>query len=212
MTKAKVAKKATATRTPVTKAAPGAKGSGKVTSGPKGGVKAQPVMKSTGKPGKPPTEKVVSKPATKVPSLKGAPGPKLEPKGRAPVASSATKSSPEAPAQLKLAQRVPATKLSVKVTAKLENQSAKKGRRGRAAKLEELGLDKTNQLSQKWSALYRKTQDVQAKPYNMRQSYEAKTPIMHKVLGWGYILTNRNDRLEVLFKDGIRYLISNYKA
>jgi hypothetical protein len=45
----------------------------------------------------------------------------------------------------------------------------------------------------------------------MRGSFEERTAIVHKVLGWGYILANRNDRLEVLFKDGIKYLISNYK-
>ena len=45
----------------------------------------------------------------------------------------------------------------------------------------------------------------------MKAVFEEKTAILHKVLGWGYILSNRNDRLEVLFKDGIKYLISNYK-
>ena len=33
-----------------------------------------------------------------------------------------------------------------------------------------------------------------------------------KVLGWGFILKNDNDRLEVLFETGIRMLISNYKS
>jgi hypothetical protein len=36
--------------------------------------------------------------------------------------------------------------------------------------------------------------------------------LMHKVLGWGFVLSNLNDRLEVLFKDGIKVLISNYKS
>ena len=66
-------------------------------------------------------------------------------------------------------------------------------------------------LSQKWNTLYKKAEQIDAKPYNMKAVFEEKTDIVHKVLGWGYILANRNDRLEVLFKDGIKYLISNYK-
>lgn len=66
-------------------------------------------------------------------------------------------------------------------------------------------------LSQKWNTLYKKAEQIDAKPYNMKAVFEEKTAIVHKVLGWGYILANRNDRLEVLFKDGIKYLISNYK-
>lgn len=67
-------------------------------------------------------------------------------------------------------------------------------------------------LAQKWSSLFKKAEQIESKPYNMRGVFEEKTAIVHKILGWGYILANRNDRLEVLFKDGIKYLISNYKA
>lgn len=67
-------------------------------------------------------------------------------------------------------------------------------------------------LSVKWASLYKKAEQIESKPYNMKAAFEEKTAIVHKVLGWGYILANRNDRLEVLFKDGIKYLISNYKA
>ncbi len=66
-------------------------------------------------------------------------------------------------------------------------------------------------LAQKWVTLNRKAEQIDTKPYNMKSVFEEKTAMMHKVLGWGYILANRNDRLEVLFKDGIKYLISNYK-
>lgn len=66
-------------------------------------------------------------------------------------------------------------------------------------------------LAQKWVSLNKKADQFEAQPYNMKQTFEEKTAIVHKVLGWGYILANRNDRLEVLFKDGIKYLISNYK-
>ena len=66
-------------------------------------------------------------------------------------------------------------------------------------------------LAAKWATLYKKAEQIDAKPYNMKAVFEEKTAIVHKVLGWGYILANRNDRLEVLFKDGIKHLISNYK-
>lgn len=67
-------------------------------------------------------------------------------------------------------------------------------------------------LSAKWATLFKKAEQIESKPYNMKAVFEEKTAIVHKVLGWGYIMANRNDRLEVLFKDGIKYLISNYKA
>lgn len=71
--------------------------------------------------------------------------------------------------------------------------------------------EKLGRLAQKWTSLNRKAKDIESAPYSMRGTYEAKTAIHHKVLGWGYILANKNDRLEVLFKDGVRYLISNYR-
>ena len=68
-------------------------------------------------------------------------------------------------------------------------------------------------LIKKWTSLQKKSDSkgLKAQAYNMTKSYEAQTPIEHKVLGWGYILNNINNRLEVLFKDGVKYLISNYK-
>ena len=72
--------------------------------------------------------------------------------------------------------------------------------------------EKVTALSQKWSSLYKKSQNLDVSAYDMKKTFEPKTAIEHKTLGWGYILENRNDRLEVLFKDGIRFLISNYKG
>lgn len=69
----------------------------------------------------------------------------------------------------------------------------------------------TGPMAAKWLQFYKKAETIETKPYNMRQTFLEKTAIVHKVLGWGYIMANRNDRLEVLFKDGIKYLISNYK-
>ncbi len=67
-----------------------------------------------------------------------------------------------------------------------------------------------SELAQKWASLQRRTKKAPV-PYKMTERYEAKTAIHHKILGWGYILNNVNDRLEVLFEDGVKILISNYK-
>ena len=89
--------------------------------------------------------------------------------------------------------------------------SEAKGKGRKAAVAASLG-EATSALAQKWSSLFKKAEQIESQPYNMKGVFAEKTAIVHKVLGWGYILANRNDRLEVLFKDGIKYLISNYKA
>lgn len=84
-------------------------------------------------------------------------------------------------------------------------------KRARVSKAGLASMESLSKMAQKWATLFRKASDEEVVPYSIAATYEAKTAIMHKVLGWGYILSNRNDRLEVLFKDGIKYLISNYK-
>lgn len=75
-------------------------------------------------------------------------------------------------------------------------------------KLVEAQLEK---LALKWEALFAKAAQIPSESYSMRKTFESQTGLKHKTLGWGFIIDNKNDRLEVLFKDGIRYLISNYK-
>lgn len=118
-----------------------------------------------------------------------------------------------------------AQKLSVKGLKGLKEQKAKElGAAAKKAKKESAKVlatvdvsagpmdEKVTALSQKWSSLYKKSQNMDVSNYDMKKTFEPKTAIEHKTLGWGYILENRNDRLEVLFKDGIRFLISNYKG
>lgn len=64
----------------------------------------------------------------------------------------------------------------------------------------------------KWQELNKRYGKEKAVAYKMSESFESLKPIQHKVLGWGFILTNDNNRLEVLFENGIKMLISNYKA
>ncbi len=64
----------------------------------------------------------------------------------------------------------------------------------------------------KWLELRDKNRNIKPRPYKMSEVYLEKTPIEHKVLGWGFVLSVVNDRLEVLFRSGIKHLISNYKT
>lgn len=64
----------------------------------------------------------------------------------------------------------------------------------------------------KWQELFKRYGKEKAVNYKMSDQFEALKPINHKVLGWGFVLTNENNRLEVLFENGIKVLISNYKA
>lgn len=64
----------------------------------------------------------------------------------------------------------------------------------------------------KWSDLFEKYKGIKPVVYNMREVFESNQPLQHKILGWGWIMSNENDRLEVLFKDGKKILISNYKG
>ena len=73
------------------------------------------------------------------------------------------------------------------------------------------GLIEAAKANARWGELFNKAKKVKAESYSLRGSYVPDSPILHKQLGWGYILSKKNDRLEVLFQDGIKYLISNYK-
>lgn len=63
----------------------------------------------------------------------------------------------------------------------------------------------------KWQELFKRYGNEKAVNYKMSENFEAMKPMNHKVLGWGFILTNENNRLEILFENGIKVLICNYK-
>lgn len=63
----------------------------------------------------------------------------------------------------------------------------------------------------RWLDMYEKHKLEPTQSYNMKESFAAGKPLVHKLLGWGWVLSNDYDRLEVLFKDGKKVLISNYK-
>lgn len=84
--------------------------------------------------------------------------------------------------------------------------------RKRVTKAELAVLELQDQLSKRWKVLYSRSKSIQTAHYNMRETFQKRTGLLHKALGWGYILSNENHRLKVLFKDGVKQLISNYKA
>lgn len=83
----------------------------------------------------------------------------------------------------------------------------------KASKFKAIKVERGNLADEKakWQELNKRHGKDKAEAYKMTATFEALKPIQHKVLGWGFVLTNENDRLEVLFENGIKMLISNYK-
>lgn len=84
----------------------------------------------------------------------------------------------------------------------------------KSSKFKPIKIERGNAADEKakWQELNKRYGKEKAVPYKMSESFESLKPIQHKVLGWGFILSNDNNRLEVLFENGIKMLISNYKA
>lgn len=204
-----MAKKAVAKK-PVKKAAPTkapAKTSAKVA--PK--AAAKPAAKAAAKAAPKPAVKAVAKakPAAKV-------APKVTPKTATKVAAKAApkvapKATPKETAKAKVAVKPVAVQPEPKaektaplklVTAELPPDARRLSKAEKATMTEDQIL---------WHELYEKHYADEAKDYKISEAFEAKTPLQHKLFGWGFILSNEFDRLEVIFKDGRRMLISNRK-
>lgn len=84
----------------------------------------------------------------------------------------------------------------------------------KVSKIKPVKIERGNASDEKakWLELNKKYGKEKAVTYKMSEKFANMIPMQHKVLGWGFILTNENDRLEVLFETGIRMLISNYKS
>ncbi len=136
------------------------------------------------------------------------------PKAAKPVKVKATDKATDRVVQVKekeIAKAKTALKSTAETSAASPVAEATKPARSRKISVSVSANEASSALAQKWATLFKKSEQIESKPYSMKAAFEEKTAIVHKVLGWGYILANRNDRLEVLFKDGIKYLISNYK-
>lgn len=152
------------------------------------------------------------KPAAKSTATKAAPVKKAEPKKAvAPKAAKTEKVKAEKVAPVvepKAAKPVKEPKVAKPKLDPAEKAALKaKKSEETKARAEKLAL---SEEEKKWSELYEKHKTEKTQSYDMKATFEAGKPLQHKILGWGWIISNDNDRLEVLFKDGKRILISNY--
>ncbi len=104
-------------------------------------------------------------------------------------------------------------KLEPVVKAKVKKVSLKASKSGpEGAKPTKPSVSAEEQkLINKWTQLFEKAKEESPAPYSMSEDYPPKSALKHKVLGWGYVLSSHNNRIEVLFENGIKTLISNYK-
>ncbi len=64
----------------------------------------------------------------------------------------------------------------------------------------------------RWLKLNKQLADEAPQEYRMSEDYEIKTPLQHKVHGWGVVMQKRDNYIDVIFENGIKTLIVNYKA
>ena len=177
-----------------------------------------------------PAKSKPAKPAKAVKAAKTAKPAKQAAKatGKAPVKSEkVAKPSKEAPKPALMTKKGKAEEAKVEtqevevkksstVVAMVETESspAEPSKAEKISKIKPIKVDRGNLSDEKakWQELYKKYGREKAVVYKMSDAYPSLIPLQHKVLGWGFVLTNDNDRLEVLFENGIRVLISNYKT
>lgn len=184
----------------------------KVTAKPAVKLKAKPAAKAAAKPVKS-VAKVVAKPAAKTTA-----------KSTNPLASKTPvkmtmKPAAEKPALMTKKGKEPAAEKDqgdlLIEKAKEEMASINSGARllEKNSKIKPIKIERGNAADEKakWQELFKRHGKEKAVAYKMTDSFDALKPVQHKLLGWGFILSNDNNRLEVLFENGIKMLISNYK-
>ncbi len=198
----------------VKKEAPAAKAKKKAK--PAAKAPAKPV-KSAAKPVKAPAKAAAKAAAKPAPAAKAKPAKakpakaEVKPAKAAPakkVAASAPSAKPakvEKPAKEEKAPKAERNLKLVEPAAEVVEDTPKKEKK---VKINKTGL---NEDQVKWHELHEKYKGLKAPNYTISGQFEAKTPIQHKIFGWGFVLSNEYDRLEVLFEDAKRMLISNRK-
>ena len=160
---------------------------------------AKPSSSKSGEKKKAP-ETAVAKVAPPAPSKKSTPS-------KATVEVSAPAPSPQVAAAGTVIPKV-APSLMGRKSAVAARPAAEKKAKRRETPL----VDRDGDIRAQWQALFDRSKEIEPIAYQMSANYEAKTPILHKTLGWGYVVSNVNNRLEVLFESGLKFLISNYKV
>ena len=183
-------------------------------------AKAKSTIKAASKPTKKPMVKALKKLVTKVVKKVTAATKAVETKG-SKVAKKANTSGNPPPTKSKPALMTKKGKAVVESEPVVEaiesveaDTDASPAKAEKTSKVKPIRIEKGNLDDEKakWAELFKKYGKEKAVGYKMSDTFPAMSPIQHKVLGWGFILKNDNDRLEVLFETGIRMLISNYKA
>ncbi len=123
----------------------------------------------------------------------------------------ATKASGSKAANKKKATKK-ATKKTTKKAASKGEGVIKKVKKKRVTKAEREAKEESDRLKDKWQELHTLSEGQPAKKYKITDSYESNSALDHAKLGWGYVLISQNNRLEVLFEEGIKILISNYEG
>lgn len=85
-------------------------------------------------------------------------------------------------------------------------------RKKRLTKAEREAQEERERLKEKWHELFALSEGQEVRKYVMSETFEANTAIEHVSMGWGYILSSQSNRLEVLFEEGIKMLVSNYEG
>lgn len=181
---------------------------------------AKPAAKSTAKP----TAKLAAKPAVKAPAKVAAktPAPKAVAEKKAAkiapsVKPSAKSSVAEKPAMMTKKGKEDRDQGDLLIEMAREEMSAHNAtdpaKAEKVSKFKPIKVERGNLADEKakWQELNKRYGKEKAVNYKMTDAFESSKPIQHKVLGWGFVLTNENNRLEVLFENGIKMLISNYK-
>ena len=134
-----------------------------------------------------------------------------------PVKKTETKKPKSSPDSLKKSKEKKAIskkediKESKKTVAKTETKKTipvKKTRKKKKSALKKLGP--SEEESNIWESLNKKHKGKKTL-YDMKKTFESVSAIQHKNFGLGFIVSQYNNRLRVLFKDGTKTLISNYQ-
>lgn len=134
-----------------------------------------------------------------------------------PAKEKAVKAKPEKKASKPVAEEVEVVETSEasEIPAEKPEKAAKAPKEKKPPKLTKAAIAAakfSSDENKKWNDLREKHAGEKAANYAMSASYEPNQPLQHKVLGWGFIVSVQNDRLEVLFETGTKMLISNYKG
>ena len=158
-------------------------------------VKPAAAVKAAAKPTAAKPVKVAAKPVVKA-----------EPVVKAPVKPAEPKNEPQEP-------RDQGDLLIEKAKEEMASVNADAKQAEKASKIKPIKIERGNLTDEKakWQELNKRYGKDKAQPYKMTDIFESMKPVQHKILGWGFVLTNENNRLEVLFENGIKMFISNYK-